>query len=148
MDGRCSYDLSTILLVSALIVLSFSPVAAQAPGNEDARRPDLTTFEEYGRPVDRISLAGGGGPRWRADGKELYYYSLAGTFMTVSARGDGASLTTGTPTVLFAFRPAAAIRSILRRHAERPALSAERKCRVWRRAPLSVVQNSSEGMKQ
>ena len=78
----------------------------------------------------QISLAGGSGPRWRADGKELYYYSLDGRLMAVSVTGGGASLTTGTPTVLFAFRPAAAYnRSILRRHAERRAFSAERDCR-------------------
>ncbi len=35
-----------MLLVSGLIMLSFSPVAAQTPGNGDATRPDLTTFAD------------------------------------------------------------------------------------------------------
>ena len=51
----------------------------------------------------QISLAGGSGPRWRADGKELYYYSLDGTLMAVSVTGSGASLTTGPP-IVFPFR--------------------------------------------
>ena len=64
------------------------------------------------------------------DGRELYYHSLDGRLMAVALTRDGATLTTGTPRALFAFRPASTDdRSILRRHARRPALSAECDCR-------------------
>ena len=97
----------------------------------------------------QISVAGGSGPRWRADGKELYYYSLDGRLMAVSVTGGGASLTTGTPTVLFAFRPAAATTGpsyAVTRNGERFLLSAI--VETDARAPLSVVQNWTEGIKR
>lgn len=97
----------------------------------------------------QISLAGGSGPRWRADGKELYYYSLDGTLMTVSVTGGGASLTTGTPTVLFPFRPAAATTGpsyAVTRNGQRFLLSAIVEADA--KAALSVVQNWTEGIKR
>jgi Tol biopolymer transport system component len=97
----------------------------------------------------QISLAGGSGPRWRADGKELYYYSLDGTLMTVSVTGSGASLTTGTPTVLFPFRPAAATTGpsyAVTQNGQRFLLSAIVEADA--KAALSVVQNWTEGIKR
>ena len=88
----------------------------------------------------QISLAGGSGPRWRADGKELYYYSLDGRLMAVSVKGGGASLTTGAPTVLFAFRRASATivpSYAVTRNGQRFLLSAIVETDV--KAPLSVV---------
>ena len=85
----------------------------------------------------QISLAGGSGPRWRADGKELYYYSLDGRLMAVSVTGGGASLTTGTRDSAVCISPGRRHdRSFLRRHAERPALSAERDCRDRRQGAV------------
>jgi DNA-binding winged helix-turn-helix (wHTH) protein/Tol biopolymer transport system component len=52
----------------------------------------------------QISLAGGAGPRWRADGKELYFRALDGALMSVSVTDGGAALATDAPTTLFAFR--------------------------------------------
>ena len=97
----------------------------------------------------QISPAGGSGPRWRGDGKELYYYSLDGKLMAVSVTGGGASLTTGTPTVLFAFRPAAAVvvpSYAVTREGQRFLLSAI--VETDAKAPLSVVQNWTEGIKR
>ena len=90
----------------------------------------------------QISPAGGYGPRWRPDGKELYYYSLDGRMMWVSVTGGGVTLATGTPTALFAFRPAGA--------ATVPSFAATRTGQRFLlsgivetdpKAPLSVVQN-------
>ncbi|AMY07941.1 Transcriptional regulator HilA [Luteitalea pratensis] len=95
----------------------------------------------------QISLAGGSGPRWRADGKELYYYSFDGTLMAVSVAGGGASLTTGTPTVLFPFRPASATSGptyAVTRNGERFLLSAI--VETDPKAPLSIVQNWTAGL--
>lgn len=97
----------------------------------------------------QISPAGGAGPRWRADGKELYYYSPDGMLMAVSVTGSDATLTTGTPTALFAFRPAGAITVpsyAVTRNGERVLLSAI--VETDAKAPLSVVQNWSEGTKR
>ena len=97
----------------------------------------------------QISVAGGSGPRWRADGKELYYYSLDGTLMALPVTGGGASLTTGTPTVLFPFRPAAATTGpsyAVTRNGQRFLLSAI--VETDAKAPLSVVQNWTEGIKR
>jgi len=96
----------------------------------------------------QISLAGGSGPRWRADGKELYYYSLDGTLMAVSVTGSGASLTTGTP-IVFPFRPAAATTGpsyAVTRNGQRFLLSAI--VAADAKAALSVVQNWTEGIKR
>jgi hypothetical protein len=97
----------------------------------------------------QISPAGGTGPRWRADGKELYYYSLDGRLMAVSVTGGDASLTTGTPTALFAFRPASAIvvpSYAVTRNGQRFLLSAI--VETDAKAPLSVVQNWTDGIKR
>jgi hypothetical protein len=97
----------------------------------------------------QISLAGGSGPRWRADGKELYYYSLDGRLMAVSVKGGGASLTTGAPTVLFAFRRASATivpSYAVTRNGQRFLLSAIVETGV--KTPLSVVENWTDGIKR
>jgi hypothetical protein len=67
----------------------------------------LESFPTHGGKR-QISPGGGGGPRWRGDGKELYYYSLDGNLMAVSVTNGGETLATDTPTALFSFRPAAA----------------------------------------
>jgi Tol biopolymer transport system component len=65
-------------------------------------------FEVYVRPfpfsAERtlVSTAGGMQPEWRHDGKELFYISADGKMMTVSVLADAATLTAGTPRVLFA----------------------------------------------
>jgi Tol biopolymer transport system component len=57
----------------------------------------------------QVSTEGGVGPRWRGDGKELYYMS-GPTFMAVAVKTAGASFEAGTPTPLFEARlPFAAI---------------------------------------
>jgi Tol biopolymer transport system component/DNA-binding winged helix-turn-helix (wHTH) protein len=57
----------------------------------------------------QVTSTGGTAPRWRADGRELYYYSLDGRLTALTVTDDGGILTTGTPTALFAFRPASTV---------------------------------------
>jgi hypothetical protein len=52
------------------------------------------------RDERRVSANGGGAPLWRKDGKELFYISLDGKFMSVDVK-CGATLETGAPKVLF-----------------------------------------------
>jgi len=51
----------------------------------------------------QLSFGGAYSPRWRRDGKELFYYSSDGKLMAVPVE-KGESFTTGTPVALFDFR--------------------------------------------
>src|SRR5262249_29206426 len=48
-----------------------------------------------------VSTAGGIQPRWRPDGKELYFVSPDGKLMAASVTTSGATFTVGTPVALF-----------------------------------------------
>ena len=69
-----------------------------------------------------VSSTGGAWPRWRKDGKELFYVALDGKLMSVEIRAVSGSLELGIASSLFAL-PGAASRAMtlpLRRHARRP----------------------------
>ncbi len=57
-------------------------------------------FPSGGGPM-RISNNGGINPRWRADGKELYYFSNSGLMAVPMQPGSGGLLQAGVPKVLF-----------------------------------------------
>ena len=59
--------------------------------------------EEAGRRV-RISTGGGHAPRWRGDGRELFYLGPDSRLMAVPLR-LGSSVETGAPVALFRFQP-------------------------------------------
>ena len=48
----------------------------------------------------QVSRGGGTEPRWRGDGKEIFYISPSGTLMAVSVNGE-TTFATGTPVALF-----------------------------------------------
>src|SRR4029453_7816441 len=52
----------------------------------------------------QVSTAGGIYPRWRPDGKELYYLNPAGAMMAAPITITGATLEPGAPTALFSTR--------------------------------------------
>ncbi len=52
----------------------------------------------------QVSTAGGIHPRWRPDGKELYYLSPAGEMMAASIAASGATVELGSPVRLFPTR--------------------------------------------
>jgi Tol biopolymer transport system component len=52
----------------------------------------------------QISTAGGSVPKWKGDGKELYYLSLDNKLMAVSVAADG-TFRAGTPAPLFSVHP-------------------------------------------
>jgi len=64
-------------------------------------------FEIYVRPFPKpgsqstASVEGGVAPRWRADGKELYYVAPDGTLMAVPIAVNGTSIEAGMPAKLF-----------------------------------------------
>jgi eukaryotic-like serine/threonine-protein kinase len=64
-------------------------------------------YEIYVRPFQgtegkwQVSTAGGLGPYWREDGKELYYESADRKFMAVDIKTTGSTFQAGTPHALF-----------------------------------------------
>jgi hypothetical protein len=63
---------------------------------------EVTTFPERG-PRYPVSVDGGGFPRWRADGRELYFLSQDSRLMAASF-SPGSPPAIGTPTPLFEVR--------------------------------------------
>jgi Tol biopolymer transport system component len=67
---------------------------------------DSGRFEVYLEPFEgkgartRVSATGGGQPKWRADGKELFYLSLDGGLMSVAVSGGANGVDVGLPAVL------------------------------------------------
>jgi eukaryotic-like serine/threonine-protein kinase len=53
----------------------------------------------------RVSAGGGGMPRWRGDGKELFYVTYTGRMMALAVEASGGQLAFGAPQVLFQTRP-------------------------------------------
>ncbi len=58
----------------------------------------------------QVSRGGGAEPRWRGDGKEIFYISSSGTLMAVPVTGDS-NFATGMPTPLFQIHGRAPISS-------------------------------------
>lgn len=69
----------------------------------------VTTFPA-GAGKWQVSRGGGTEPRWRGDGKEIYYVAPGGMITAVSVSASG-EFFTGTPTPLFQFHGRAAISS-------------------------------------
>ncbi|MDX1582480.1 MAG: protein kinase [Thermoanaerobaculia bacterium] len=64
---------------------------------------DEVYVEPFRREGDRarVSLAGGGQPKWRGDGNELFFVSFDRMLMSVEVNGDGDRLEVGLPVELF-----------------------------------------------
>jgi dipeptidyl aminopeptidase/acylaminoacyl peptidase len=62
----------------------------------------LASFPSF-RNIKRVSVAGGAEPRWRGDGRELFFLDLGGKMMSVTV-GRGSPAEIGTPKKLFATR--------------------------------------------
>ncbi|UCF37938.1 MAG: protein kinase, partial [Acidobacteriota bacterium] len=64
---------------------------------------DEVYIESFRREGDRvrISLEGGGQPKWRANGRELFYTTPSGMLMVVEVRTEGDRLEVGLPSELF-----------------------------------------------
>jgi dipeptidyl aminopeptidase/acylaminoacyl peptidase len=60
----------------------------------------VAPFRREGERV-RVSTEGGGQPRWRGDGKELFYVSRDGQLMAVDVRATGDRIDIGLPVALF-----------------------------------------------
>ena len=68
---------------------------------------DSGRWEVYVQPFRRagarvpVSVEGGGQPKWRRDGRELFYLSADARVMSVAIKPDTATLEVGLPVALF-----------------------------------------------
>jgi hypothetical protein len=81
----------------------FSPdgrLVAYETNESDRFEIVVQTFPD---PVGKwqLSTAGGRQPRWRADGKELYFLAPDSTMMAVTVAASGTTLEAGKPVALF-----------------------------------------------
>ena len=99
----------------------------------------------------QISTTGGEQPRWRGDGKELFYLSSDGRMMGVPV-STGASFTSGAAVLLFQANPKVPVSYLeifeyaVTRDGQRFLINAEMK--PEERIPISVVLNWDVGMKK
>jgi eukaryotic-like serine/threonine-protein kinase len=88
---------------SANVALSPSMSPTVALSHIGTTRVYVEPFRRAGRRV-RVSPDGGGQPKWRRDGRELYYVNANGKLMAVSVQ-PGEELTVGLPQPLFDIKP-------------------------------------------
>jgi eukaryotic-like serine/threonine-protein kinase len=69
--------------------------------DESGRREVYVRAFPSGQSVTSISLAGGEAPRWRADGRELFFVAADGWMNAIPAKSAGPSFEAGTPAPLF-----------------------------------------------
>ncbi len=67
--------------------------------------------QPFGRQGERVRVSANGGaqPRWRGDGRELYYLSLDRALMAVSVRAEGTSIEVSLPSTLVAAKDLQAV---------------------------------------
>jgi Tol biopolymer transport system component len=88
MAGRFSPDVRWVAYVSdesgqnEVYIRSF-----QEPGSQTGAKRSTTTDEQR-----QVSVSGGDSPRWRQDGKEIYYFSLDNKMMAADISVKGGSL--------------------------------------------------------
>jgi eukaryotic-like serine/threonine-protein kinase len=99
----------------------------------------------------QISTTGGEQPRWRGDGRELFYLSSDGRMMGVPV-STGASFSSGAPVVLFQANPAVPVSYLnifgyaVTRDGQRFLINTVME--PEERIPMSVVLNWDVGMKK
>ncbi len=105
IDGRFSADMRWIAYVSDSSGRNEIYVRRFSQGSGE-------TASEAGG-IRQISKDGGTGPRWKGDGKELYYRAPDGKVMAVEITADTGSLVAGTPKPLFQVPPDLSMRSTI-----------------------------------
>lgn len=68
-------------------------------------RPQSGSSPEIGRESEQVSVAGGRAPRWRRDGKEIFYMAPDKTLMSVPVTYRGAKPDLGAARALFRISP-------------------------------------------
>jgi Tol biopolymer transport system component len=83
----------------------FSPDSALvAYASNESGRLQVYLRPFAGGSATRVSIDGGGWPRWRGDGRELYYLAPDDSLMAVAVSASGGTITVETPRPLFKVR--------------------------------------------
>ena len=105
---------------------------------------DIGTFEA--QPYVVAELLGGAAPRWRHDGKEIFYATPAGRLMAAAVTAQGSTIEVGSVNPLFSFAPYGV------RHFYDVAPDGQRflvnTVAEASSAPITVVLNWAEGLKK
>jgi hypothetical protein len=73
--------------------------------SEESGRPEVHVVPAIGQGGSRrVSASGGSLPRWRRDGKELFYLGVNGDLLAVPTKTTGV-FEAGSPSVLFTANP-------------------------------------------
>ncbi|MEP6707320.1 MAG: protein kinase [Pyrinomonadaceae bacterium] len=85
----------------------FSPNGRWIAYSSDESGRNEIYVAPFPSPVGKrqISTAGGSAPKWRGDGKEIFYRAAENKLMAVEVNGEGASLEVGAVWALFEARP-------------------------------------------
>jgi hypothetical protein len=86
-------------------VIAF-PEGSIANQTDESSRFEIVVqpFPEPGGSKWQVTSGGGTEPRWRADGKELYFIAPDGKLMAAPVTAQGSTFEPGTPVALFATR--------------------------------------------
>jgi hypothetical protein len=57
--------------------------------------------QPFSRPGERMKISGGGQPKWRGDGKELFYVGIDGRLMAVEIKESADRIEVAHPVALF-----------------------------------------------
>ncbi len=96
----------------------------------------------------QISTQGGRHPRWRADGKEIFYVSVDNKMMAEGIRTAATTVETGKPVELFPFVANSNILSPYDVTADGRRFLAEEQSTGTRVSPLTVIANWQAGLKK
>jgi Tol biopolymer transport system component len=74
---------------------------------DESKRSEVVVqpFPDVGRGTWQVSMQGGADPRWRSDGRELYFLAPNDDLMAVNVDTAGDVFTSGTPRRLFGLSP-------------------------------------------
>jgi Tol biopolymer transport system component len=129
---------------------SFSPDGRWVVyGSIDSQRGEIYVVP-YPGPGGKLQISANGGvqPRWRSDGKEIFYVAPDGRLTAVEVRANGASLEAGRPQTLFGnlISSPVAMAYDVAPGGQRFLVAVESEVPVAE--PLTLVQNWTAGLKK
>ncbi len=100
-----------------------------------------------GQPTGKWQVSNGGGshPRWRADGRELFYLALDRTLMSVEVR-DGPVFVSGTPKPLFKLSLATLVFAVYDAAPDGKSFYVVSPTGQTSAAPITIVENWRVGL--
>jgi len=96
----------------------------------------------------QVSTAGGTDPRWRRDGKELFYLDPTNRLMVAAVKGDGGSFEVGAVQALFQTRARTGLRSPYDVSADGQRFLINTLPALTNTPPFTVVFNWTAGLKK